>query len=129
MFATLLEELAMNDEPLAELAPSWELKPAALEIHQRHAARIKADGRWDAIDRDALTTYAATLAMYRELQAAVDAAGVLVTGRDGALVKNPVLPALAATRDSLLRLSRAIPLVDSAAALESARFDRWADSL
>jgi phage terminase small subunit len=111
------------------LAPSWELKPAALEIHRRHAARIKAEGRWDAIDRDALTTYAATLATYRELQAAVDDAGVLVSGRNGELVKNPVLAPLTATRDSLLRLSRAVPLVDSAAALESARFDRWADSL
>jgi P27 family predicted phage terminase small subunit len=114
---------------LAELEPSWELKPTALEVWRRHAERIKSEGRWDAIDRDALTTYAATLATYRELQDAVDAAGVLVSGRNGELVKNPVLSPLTATRDSLLRLSRAVPLVDSAAALESARFDRWADSL
>jgi P27 family predicted phage terminase small subunit len=111
------------------LEPPMSLKPAALEIWSRHAERIKAEGRLGAVDHDALMVYSETLATYRELQAAIEEAGVLVSGRAGELVKNPCLSALTATRDSLLRLSRAVPLVDSAAALESARFDRWVDSL
>src|ERR1700676_5208881 len=110
--------------------PPWQLKPAALEIWNRHAARLKAEGRFGAVDVDALCVYAETLSTYRALQAAVEENGVMIPGaRAGEPVKNPVLPALAATRDSLLRLARAVPLVDGAAALESARFDRWVDSL
>jgi P27 family predicted phage terminase small subunit len=111
------------------LKPPWELKPAALEIFKRHADRLTSEGRVTAVDVDALAVYASTLATYHSLQAAVDEAGVLISGRSGELVKNPVLPALSSCRDSLMRLARAVPLVDNAAALESSRFDKWMDRI
>jgi P27 family predicted phage terminase small subunit len=104
--------------------PDMPLKPAARTIWDRLVKRFADEGRLGSIDRDALAVYSRTLALYQELQDAVDGTGVLVSGRDGALVKSPLLPALGATRDSLLRLGAAIPLVDRAAAAESAKFDR-----
>jgi P27 family predicted phage terminase small subunit len=111
------------------LEPPTPLKPAALAIWNRHAQRIAAEGRMTVIDVDALMVYCRTLATYEELQSAVEDTGVLVTGRDGALVKNPVLPALASTRDSLLRAAKAVPLTDAAAAKESAKFDKYLAAL
>jgi P27 family predicted phage terminase small subunit len=110
--------------------PPWNLKPEARAIWDRHAARLKAEGRIGAVDLDALAVYSETLATHIALQAAVDEHGVMIPGaRTTDPVKNPVLPALAATRDSLMRLARAVPLTDAAAAMESARFDKWMDSL
>jgi phage terminase small subunit len=114
-----------NDKP----DPPMELNAAALAVWNRHAELITAQGRWTAINHDALALYARTLATADELQKAVDDAGVLISGRGGGLVRNPCLGPLAASRADLLRLARAVPLVDREAALATAKFDRWMDSL
>jgi hypothetical protein len=49
-----------------------------------------------------------------------------VTGRNsGELVKNPALPSLAQTREAMMRLAKAVPLVDRRAAAEISDFDKF----
>jgi phage terminase small subunit len=109
--------------------PPMELNAAARAVWDRHAEAITAQGRWTSINQDALALYARTMATADELQRAVDDAGVLISGRGGGLVRNPCLGPLASSRSDLLRLARAVPLVDREAALATEKFDRWMESL
>jgi hypothetical protein len=73
-----------------------------------------------------IAAYAECTVTYLALQAVVELQGVLVTGRNsGELVKNPALPSLAQTREAMMRLAKAVPLVDHRAAAEISDFDRF----
>ncbi|ART69930.1 hypothetical protein BTO20_16310 [Mycobacterium dioxanotrophicus] len=110
--------------------PPRPLAPAARAVWDRHDERITEEGRWEAVDHDLLAVYAETHAVYDELVKAILETGVLVAGRRGAAkVKNPALPALQATRDSLMRLAKSVPLVDREVADKTAEFHRWMEGL
>src|ERR1700722_2951969 len=109
-----------------DLSPPRRLASPAHQIWDSHARRIDAEGRWGQVDHDTLAAYCETTAMYLECLRAVEEQGVLVSGRTaGQLVKNPVSTVLHQTRDAMLRLARAVPLVDRKAAVEHAEFLRF----
>jgi hypothetical protein len=73
-----------------------------------------------------IAAYAECTVTYLAFQAAIELQGVLVTGRNSCeLVKNPALPSLAQTREAMMRLAKAVPLVDHRAAAEISDFDRF----
>jgi phage terminase small subunit len=82
-------------------------------VWDAHAARIHASGRWSIIDQDMLCLYAETCDLYLRFKADIDEHGTLVQGRSmQERVRNPSLMGLAQARTDLIRLAKAVPLVD-----------------
>jgi phage terminase small subunit len=114
--------LSQND-----LNPPRPLTAAAREIFDRqHGARIFTEGRWKAIDVDLLAAYSECVVIYLECQNAVETQGALVMGRNsGELVRNAALTPLNQSREAVLKLAKAVPLVDHRAAGKQADWDKF----
>jgi P27 family predicted phage terminase small subunit len=107
-----------------EYAPPRQLTPIARTVWDRQADRIYNEGRWQQVDQDQLATYAETVEVYLRCKSEIDKHGVLVEGRTAReLVRNPALTPLAQSRADLIRLSKAVPLVDYKADPEGAAVD------
>jgi phage terminase small subunit len=112
-----------------DLEPPRQLSLPARQTWDRHATRIYSEGRWNVIDQDLLCVYAETLQLYQELKADVDRHGTLVPGRGAQeLVRNPSLMGWAACRTDLIRLSRAIPLVNANPNVDGIAIDQLIES-
>jgi P27 family predicted phage terminase small subunit len=108
-----------------EFDPPRQLTIAALVIWDRQANRIHGEGRLQQIDHDLLAVFCETSELYLQCKAAIDEHGVLVRGRTAhELVRNPALTPLSQARADLIRLAKAVPLVDYKADPEGAAVDR-----
>src|SRR5258708_3647220 len=90
--------------------PPRQLSDAAAAIYESHARRLFNEGRLVGSDTELLAVFAETMTVYLQLQQDVETPGVIVSGRDGHLIKNPSFSPLQATRADLIRLSKSIPL-------------------
>jgi phage terminase small subunit len=101
-------------EPISdEFTPPRQLTLAARQTWDRHAERIHSEGRWGVVDHDQLCTYCETVELYLRFKRDIDEHGTLVQGRTlQEQVRNPSLMGLANARGDLIRLARAVPLVN-----------------
>lgn len=116
---------------MSEFEPPRPLTSVSRGIFDQHAARIAAEGRWTAIDRDMLAAYAECVELYLACKEAIDREGVLVPGRNNSheLVRNAALTPLNQARDAMVKLAKAVPLVDSRAAAERAEWDKFIEEM
>jgi P27 family predicted phage terminase small subunit len=106
--------------------PPIPLSISAQKTWDRHAKRIHSEGRWQYVDHDLLATYCQTLELYERCKAEVDNHGVLVEGRTKSeLVRNPALTPLNQARTDLIRLAKAVPLVNPNPDHSGAALDSW----
>ena len=96
------------------LEPPFPLTLSARRHWDRIANSIFAAGRWQLISHDLLAQFCQTLVMAQECLAAILQDGVLVagsrTGREK--IRHPLLTPLSQSQSMLVKLARAIPLVD-----------------
>lgn len=98
---------------MSEFVPPRPLSVVARQVWDRHITRIHSEGRYQAIDHDQLCTYAETLDLYLRFKKDIDDYGTLVQGRSlQEKIRNPSLMGLAQARADLIRLARAVPLVN-----------------
>lgn len=115
-----------------DLLPPRPLRAAAKKIWKRNAERIHSEGRWSMVDHELLAVWSETLALYLQFTVDVEKFGTLVQGRSQQeQVRNPSLMGLAQARADLVRLSKAVPLVDpnTGDADEFAETERLLESL
>ena len=115
----ILSQNDLNPTPAAH-------RSGARDIRRQHGARIFTEGRWKAIDVDLLAAYSECVVIYLECQNAVETQGALVMGRNsGELVRNAALTPLNQSREAVLKLAKAVPLVDHRAAGKQADWDKF----
>lgn len=96
-----------------ELPPPRPLTLPARHVWDRNAKRVYDEGRWNAIDHELLAVFAETMDLYLQFTADIKTHGTLVQGRNlQEKVRNPSLIGLAQCRTDLIRLAKAIPLID-----------------
>lgn len=102
-------------------------RPLSIEARRtwdRHVARIEREGRIGHVDHDLLAVFCETIAIYVECKTSIEEHGVLVRGRtEHELVRNPALTPLSQARADLVRIAKAIPLVDSRVDVDAAAVD------
>jgi phage terminase small subunit len=99
-------------------------------VWDAHAERIHAEGRWPVADHDLLCLYAETIELYLRFKQDVADFGTLVQGRTmQERVRNPSLMGLAQARTDLIRLAKAIPLVDPAPDREGIEVDNFLEEI
>jgi phage terminase small subunit len=82
------------------------------------------------VDHDLLATYCQTLELCERCKAEVDNHCVLVEGRTKSeLVRNPALTPLNQARTDLIRLARAVPLVNPRPDLDGIGIDHLLEEL
>ena len=110
--------------------PPRPLSIAARQIWDRHATRIHTEGRWQQIDHDMLCTYCETTELYLRFKRDIDDHGTLVQGRTlQEKVRNPSLMGLSQARADLIKLSRAVPLVNPVVDVEGIGIDHLLEEL
>jgi hypothetical protein len=93
---------------------------------------ITAQGRWSSISHDLLANFCQVLALSQELMNAIIGDGVLVPGaRNGERnkVRHPLLTPWSQTQATLIRLGKAIPLVDPKGTNDGNVIDAYIDGL
>lgn len=82
------------DEPVPAarepIMPSW-FTPAAAEIWERVTDELRHMDLLHAADTDALMVYCQAVEKYIDAAKQIDATGPLLRGRDGGVVKNPMM--------------------------------------
>ena len=110
--------------------PPRPLSLAARKVWDAHAGRIHSEGRWSVVDHDMLALYAETCELYFRFKADVDEHGTLVTGRSAQeKVRNPSLMGLAQARTDLIRLAKAVPLVDPKPNTDGIEVDKFLEEI
>jgi phage terminase small subunit len=113
-----------------DLPPPRPLSLAARQIWDRHSRRVYDETRWAAIDHELLAVFCETVELYLKFTDDINTHGTLVQGRTlQEQVRNPSLIGLAQCRTDLIRLARAIPLVDHKADRSGADVDAFLDEL
>jgi phage terminase small subunit len=113
-----------------DFIPPRPLTLRARQTFDRHAERIHAEGRMSVIDQDMLCLYAETLDLYEQFKTDVETHGTLVPARAAQeSVRNPSLMGLAQARTDLIRLAKAVPLVDPKPDKDGAAVDSWIDDM
>jgi P27 family predicted phage terminase small subunit len=114
----------------AKFPPPRALNLVARQVWDRHAERIHGEGRWQHIDQELLAVFCETIELYLQFKSDVETHGTLVQGRTlQEKVRNPSLMGLAQCRADLVRLARAIPLVDAKPDRDGADMDAFIDEL
>jgi phage terminase small subunit len=99
-------------------------------VWDAHAGRIHSEGRWSTVDQDMLALYADTMELYFRFKADLDEHGTLVVGRSAQeRVRNPSLMGLAQARTDLIRLAKAVPLVDPKPDRDGIETDRFLEEI
>lgn len=115
---------------MSEFSPPIPLSIAARRTWDRHAERIHAEGRWTAVDHDLLAVYCQTLEMYLRLKQDIDDHGTLVQGRTlQDKVRNPSMMGMANARADLIRLSKAVPLVNPKFDADGVEIDKFLEEI
>jgi len=113
-----------------DFTPPISLTIASRKTWDRHCARIHSEGRWQCIDQDLLACYCQTLELYERCKAEIDNHGILVEGRtQRELVRNPALTPMNQVRTDLIRLAKAVPLVDPKPDHTGAAVDAFIDDM
>lgn len=97
-----------------ELEPPYPLALPARKHWDRISKSIYAAGRWPVISEDLLAQFCQTLALSQELLNGIIQDGVLVGGArsDREKVRHPLFTPWSQMQTMLVKLARAIPLVD-----------------
>jgi P27 family predicted phage terminase small subunit len=80
----------------------------------RVVAELAAMGLAYAADRDVIRGYVTAVVMHAEAARLVATAGLLIRGRDQALVRNPAVPMLRDAASSMIRFARELGLTPAA---------------
>jgi phage terminase small subunit len=114
-----------------DLEPPYALTLPARRHWDRIAKEIHTQGRWGLISPDLLANFCQVLALSQECMNAILADGVLVSGSrsDRDKVRHPLLTPLSQSQAMLVKLARAIPLVDPKPDKDGAAIDAFIDAM
>jgi phage terminase small subunit len=109
-----------------DFEPPIPLYIGARRTWDRLATRMHGEGRRPHVTHEMLAVFCQTMYLYEQCKQEVDAHGVLVVGRtERERVRNPALTPLNQARDALMKLARAVPLVDPKPDRDGTEFDEF----
>ncbi len=114
-----------------ELEPPYPLTLPARGHWDRISKQIHDQGSWQIISHDLLGNFCQVLALSQECMNAILADGVLVAGArsDREKVRHPLLTPLSQSQAMLVKLARAIPLVDPKPDRDGAGIDAFINDM
>ena len=118
-------------ESKMDFEPPFPLTLPARRHWDRLAKETHGQGRWNCISKDLLGNFCQMLALSQECMDAILADGVLVAGArsDREKVRHPLLTPLSQSQATLIKLARAIPLVNPAPDKDGAAVDAFIDDM
>ena len=93
--------------------PDW-LSPAAIQVWDRTVFELTAMGMAHAADIDALVVYCTAVVNHARAQQLLDAAGPLLKGSEGQVIRNPAVAVVHAASAIIHRFAREFGLTPSA---------------
>jgi len=110
--------------------PPIPLSIAERKTYDAYIDRIRSEGRLHAIDHTLLATFCQTLDLYLQCLEEIRTHGVLVRGRtEKELVRSPALTPLNQARDAMIKLARAVPLVNPRPDLAGVEIDKFLEEI